>query len=171
MSFGDFNKFIIPIENPKNDLEMAINIHAAEDATHWPWYINDLRTLNQNQSQPITETLEWLWSTEMEGNRKLMYGLIEMMTQQPAKIRLAIIEAIEATGRVAFTYFNKITKHSAIQLDYCGNLHLSHESGHTMGSEAELIDTIDYNEEEYLLSLEVIDKTFILFNNLLDDIN
>lgn len=171
MSFGDLNKFILPFTFPQNTLEVAVNTHALEDENHWPWYLSDLCTLKMNKPQPITDTLAWLWSPQMEANRKLTYQLIEMLSNQPAKIRLVIIESIEATGRVFFTYLNKIAQHSPNALVYCGDLHLSRESGHTMGSEVELIDTIPFSHQEYTICLGLIERIFDIFNEFIDEIS
>lgn len=171
MSFGDLNKFIFPFENPQDDLEIAINDHALEDSNHWPWYLEDLQTLGMNNRQSLAGTLAWLWSPQMEANRKLTYGIIEMVTGQPAKIRLAIIEAIEASGRIFFLYLNRIAQYSPVELTYCGELHLSHESGHTMGSEAELIDTIYYSEDEHKIAVKFIKRTFMLLHRFIDEAN
>ncbi|EPL9568485.1 hypothetical protein MMK73_000530 [Providencia rettgeri] len=171
MSFGDLNKFILPFTSPQNALEVAVNTHAHEDENHWPWYLSDLCTLKMNKSQPITDTLTWLWSPQMEANRKLTYQLIEMLSNQPAKIRLVIIESIEATGRVLFTYLNEIAQYSPDTLVYCGDLHFSRESGHTMGSEVELIDTIPFNHQEYTICLGLIERTFEIFREFIDEIN
>lgn len=39
MTFSDINRYILPFPQPQNFLEEAINTHAREDATHWPWYL------------------------------------------------------------------------------------------------------------------------------------
>ncbi|CAG9421958.1 hypothetical protein [Providencia alcalifaciens] len=171
LAFGDINKYILPFENPKNDLEAAVNDHALEDSDHWYWYIDDLRTLRMNEPQLLTDTLVWLWSPQMEDNRKLIYELISAIANQPAKIRLAVIECMEATGRTFFTYVNQIAKLSPVPLKYCGALHLAHESGHTMGSDAELIDTINYTDEEHVLCVHLIERIFTAFTRFIDEIN
>lgn len=171
LAFGDINKYILPFENPQNDLEIAVNNHALEDSDHWYWYIDDLRTLRMNEPQLFTDTLVWLWSPQMEANRKLVYELISAIANQPAKIRLAVIECMEATGRTFFTYVNQIAKLSPIPLRYCGELHLVHESGHAMGSDAELIDTINYTDEEHALCVHLIERIFIAFSHFFDEIN
>lgn len=171
MSFSDLNKFILPFKPPQNALEIAVNEHAKEDSHHWSWYLEDLQSLGMNTPQNLTDTLTWLWSPQMEANRKLTYNLVEMIANQPAKIRLVIIEAIEATGRVLFLYLNQIAQHSPVKLTYCGELHLSHESGHTMGSDAELIDTLCYSEREHDISIDLIRRTFSLFYRFIDEVN
>ncbi|MGQ8774441.1 hypothetical protein ACUTQ5_08435 [Serratia sp. NA_112.1] len=170
MSFGDINKYILPFPLPQNDLEKAINTHAEEDSNHWPWFISDLQQLNMNNSQPLTDTLRYLWSDELSASRRLTYDLIELITGKHAKFRLVIIEIMEATGNVMFTALSEITAKSNFMLKFCGSLHANHESGHTMGSDVGLINTLVFSEDEQKLAAFYIDKGFMAFHHFIDQL-
>ncbi|SFC09863.1 hypothetical protein [Pragia fontium] len=170
MSFSDINKFILPFQNPSNDLEHAVNQHAQEDANHWPWFLNDLQSTGLNKQGSLTDNLEFLWSENIKNSRLLTYQLIRLLTDKPAKIRLVVIEIMEATGNVTFDTLSQITKDSAFPLEFCGNIHFSHETGHSIGSEEELIDTIEYSNQEMNDATNAISDGFQAFERFFDEL-
>src|SRR5690348_16609151 len=52
-SFMDINRFVLPDITADNEYQKLVNIHAEEDAWHWPWYLNDLRALNMDPVLPV----------------------------------------------------------------------------------------------------------------------
>jgi hypothetical protein len=170
MSFADINKYILPFATPANALERAVNTHAREDAEHWPWFLNDLQTSGQNSAASLTEHLSFLWSDNLINSRKLTYHLIQTLHNQSAKMRLIVIEVMEATGNATFDTLASITKGTDKQLEYCGHLHLSHETGHSMGSEDEIVDTLNLTEEERNKASQMIAECFNAFHRFFDEI-
>jgi hypothetical protein len=170
MSFGDINKYVLPFASPKNELEEAINKHAKEDSNHWPWYITDLQQLDMNKSRPFTETLQYLWSEELSASRKLTYDLIKLIAGKDAKSRLVIIEVMEATGNIMFTTLNEITSGTSLKLEFCGSLHASHESGHTMGADDEIINRLIFTEDECQYFTSLINDVFKAFVRFIDQL-
>ncbi|VEI18974.1 Uncharacterised protein [Serratia plymuthica] len=126
MSFGDINKYVLPFPTPKDTLEEAINTHAKEDSTHWPWFLADLQRLHMDKNSPLTHTLQYLWSEEMSASRKLVYDLMELIAGKDAKFRLVVIEVMETTGNAVFTALSEITANSDLKLEFCGPLHANH---------------------------------------------
>ncbi|MBP6123250.1 MULTISPECIES: hypothetical protein [Providencia] len=171
MGFGDLNKFTLPFIEPNGVLEDAVNTHAHEDANHWPWFIHDLRELGLNHVLPLSDTLEFLWSEQLAPSRKLTYDLVAMLSNQPAKFRLVIIEVMEATGNVMFSFLKELVQGSNFKLKFCGDLHLSHESGHAMGSEYDLIDTLDFSYDEHQYSAKLIENSFQAFQLFIDQLD
>ena len=86
-----------------------------------------------------------------------------MISNQPAKFRLVLIEVMEATGNIMFSFLNQLTKSSSLNLQFCGELHLSHESGHAISCEQDLIDTLIFTEDKYVLSVDLIQEAFEAF--------
>lgn len=170
MCFGDINKFVLPFKYPKNELELAVNTHAFEDSEHWRWFLNDLRTLGMNKLQGYVNTLEYLWSKSQEPGRKLTYELIEMITGQPAKMRFVTIEIIEAVSKTLIIWLNAISKNSPLQLEFCGEAHFNSEINHTIKNEDNVIDTLDFDETEYAIAIELIDRGFQAFELFIDQI-
>lgn len=170
MSFADINKYILPFKSPCNDLERAVNTHAEEDAEHWPWFLNDLKTSMQNPSAELAENLRFLWSDTLKNSRMLTYHLIQTIHNQTAEMRLIIIEVIEATGNATFDTLASITKGTEKSLEYCGNLHLSHETGHSIGSEDEIVDTLTLTTDERSKASQIIDECFNAFHQFFDEV-
>ncbi len=94
-----------------------------------------------------------------------------MLSNQPAKFRLVIIEVMEATGNVMFSFLKELVQGSNFNLQFCGDLHLSHESGHAMGSEHSLIDTLDFTHEEHQYSEKLIKDSFQAFQQFIDQLD
>lgn len=170
MSFGDINKYVLPFASPKNELEKSINKHALEDSNHWPWYLTDLQQLNMNKNSEFTETLQYLWSEELSASRRLTYELIELIAGKDAKSRLVMIEVMEATGNVMFTTLNEITSGSSLTLEFCGSLHASHESGHTMGADDDIINRLIFTEDECPHFISLVNVGFKAFVRFIDQL-
>ncbi len=170
MSFSDINKYILPFNSPDSFLEQAVNRHAEEDAGHWQWFLNDLDKTGFNKQAPFTEHLEYLWSESMQNSRKLSYDLIALLANQPAKMRLVMIEVMEATGNAMFDTLSRIAANLNPPLEYCGTLHLSHETGHTIGSEEAFIDGVTFSSSEREQAEHIIKAGFRSFENFFTEL-
>lgn len=170
MSFADISQYILPFESPENDLERAINVHSEEDANHWQWFINDLKRMEKSSGGLLTDHILFLWSGENKNGRLLTYKLISLIAGQPAKMRLVAVEVMEAAGNVFFEALADVTKEISPALEYCGELHLSHETGHTIGSDEELVDAVEYSPEEMKQVRAIIDDGFLAFENFFTEL-
>lgn len=170
MTFSDINKYVLPFETPMNGLELAVNTHAKEDSNHWPWFINDLTETGNDKNMLLSDLLKKLWSEKLHRSRMLSYSLIQLVVNQPAQLRLVAIEVMEATGNKTFEVLTAITADSDVKLKYCGSLHLSHESGHTIGSQDELIDTLVLTNEELEQANNIINSGFDSFTSFFDEL-
>ncbi|UYZ83199.1 hypothetical protein MTZ49_11395 [Entomomonas sp. E2T0] len=172
MSFGDLNKYVLKYTEPKNELEKVVNTHAKEDQDHWKWFIDDLKTLQINNIATLPEHLMYLWDSTTSSVRELTYTLIGEIYNSSAKQRLAIIEAMEATGNVMFKVLAPLANDVKLkynkELVFCGNTHLSHETGHTIGSEQRLFDNIAFNTNELELIKQKIDIVFEAFTQFIN---
>lgn len=165
MSFADINQFVLPFSAPKDQWERAVNQHAHEDANHWPWFIHDLQQLAIDHSAPLSDTLRFLWSEQLAASRQLTYQLIAMIANQPAKIRLVVIEVMEATGSVMFTALSSAIADSGLTLKFCGDLHLGHESGHAANAAVSTIDDLPFSADEYREVQAIIHQGFTAFTH------
>ena len=52
-----------------------------KDANHWPWYLHDLKTLELNNKQELTNTLRFIWCDDISPSRKLSYELIGLVSE------------------------------------------------------------------------------------------
>ncbi|KAF2072031.1 hypothetical protein CYY_006665 [Polysphondylium violaceum] len=171
MMFSDLNKYILPYSSPKDKYEEAINAHAAEDASHWPMFINDIQVLNLNSKQRFNSTLQYLWSDEIRESRKVCYELIPLFRKDSATLRYITIESLEATGRVFFETLYVITKNFHLPIQYCGEVHLALESGYTMGAQEDVFDDVEITDEIKEEALLIIDKIFDIFTKWMDEID
>lgn len=75
---------------------------------------------------------------------------------------------MEATGNVVLNFLNEITKETRLNLKFCSEIHLSHETGHTIGVGTDVFyPTSTYTK---LKSIIVIEKSFNAFAKLMDQL-
>lgn len=170
MSFGDINKYVLPFKTPKDKFEVAINIHAKEDEKHWIWYLEDLKSLNFDKNLKFTIFLEYLWGNDLSASRELTYKLVSLIYGQPAIKRYIVIEVMEATGNVTFVQLEKMTTQSGLKLNFIGELHLSHETGHAMLEEANVFENIELNERDRAEFKNIINECFDAFYKFMDQL-
>lgn len=170
MSFSDINKHILPFENPQTELEHAVNAHASEDANHWQWLLNDLKSTGEDKIGPLSEHIKFLWGEGNKNGRLLTYKLINLTYNQPAKMKLVAIEVMEATGNATFETLAHITKNRKPALEFCGNLHLGHETGHAIGSDGDIVDTISYSPKEMEQVHAIINNGFLAFEDFFSEL-
>lgn len=168
MSFGDLNRYVLPFPAPRSELERAINEHAREDANHWPWFLHDLAQLGMDEPRPLTGALALLWSPQWAPARCLTYELVALVADRPANLRLVAIEVMEATGRIFFETMAAVTQGCGLELRFCGALHLSHEGGHTMTTQQDLLLHCHFTAAELSQGRELVGRAFTAFERLLD---
>lgn len=143
MGFRDLMKFRMtyrPEEFSSNDItrhqQVAINVHAAEDETHWLLFLEDLVTLKANQKfdGDITKMLKYYHSDENDDLRRHTYLVTELIHASPI-LRYPLIEAMEMAGRAFFQSSVVAAKTSGLNLRYFGDHHLALETGHLMNQE------------------------------------
>ncbi|BEN31955.1 hypothetical protein PTR34_20105 [Serratia nevei] len=170
MSFSDLNKYALPFPHPTDALEQAVNTHAQEDSHHWPWFLHDLQTLSLNAPTTLVDNLRFLWSDQLQASRRLVYHLFALTANRPAKQRIVVIEMIESVGNAVFTTVNQVVNEARIPLKYCGDLHLSRETGHAIGSHAELLDTLTFSQEEEREARAAVESGFQAFSSFFSEL-
>lgn len=175
MSFGDLNKYVFRDESSNDRVQNLINEHTYEDDHHWHWFLRDLQVLGFDQPKSFVETLRFLWGNETCRTRQLSYQLSACTLNADPIVKLAAIEAIEATGNVLFSHTTRVVQElrSITQQDYIyfGQFHLTVETGHAVGddnTELELA-SIALSSETKQQALEVVDHVFELFTAWLDE--
>lgn len=167
LSFGDLNTYVLRRE-PAPDVHQArVNRHTYEDDHHWPWYLEDYATLGFDRPLCATTLLRHLWSEETRQTRLLMYQLTAMIDRASSVERLAIIEAIEATGEVLFSALLPLAQtleaQRGVALRYCGNHHFQLESGHSVGSAQDDIAAIALDAPTQARCLQHVAAVFASF--------
>ena len=169
MSFGDLNKYVFREKEPVAKLEHIINEHTYEDDHHWPWFVTDLEKLGFNSQMNFTQILRYLWGEQSKISRQLSYQLSAYTLQAEPIIKIAAIEAIEATGHVLFSRTSKVaaelTEITGQKYTYFGDFHFNLESGHAMGTEGgeEFLASIKLSDSQRQEAFEVVEKVFAIF--------
>ncbi|KJH73011.1 hypothetical protein [Aliterella atlantica] len=175
MSFGDLNKYVFRDESSTDLIQSAIDKHTYEDDHHWHWFLRDLQILGFDCSQSFVDTLRSLWSNETCITRQLSYRLSAYTLNAEPIVKLAAIEAVEATGNILFGYttqvaqeLESITKQEYI---YFGKFHLAVETGHAVkDDDAEVqLGAITLSAEMKQQALDVVERVFDLFAAWLDE--
>jgi hypothetical protein len=143
MGFRDFNRYFVRYPNPTNELEAAINAHAAEDETHSLLLLKDWATLDLDATlrwRP-RDLFWWMTSEWTEEARRMDFELISMIWHNADPlVRFAIIESMEAAGNVFFKRTVRVVKSIGTDQDrlfsdfpYYGPDHFARETGHLQG--------------------------------------
>lgn len=137
MCFKDFNSLVLryPDEEAERDeRKKAINAHADQDATHWAWYLNDIRTLGLDDELRFTDTLKFIWGDHIETQRRAIYRFCHLAAKaEDPVLRYCLIKSIESFGQIIFGRVTKVSeiflKETDIRLRYLGQHHLDAEKG------------------------------------------
>ena len=175
LSFGDLNKYIFRDEASDDDIQKLVNEHTYEDDHHWHWFLLDLEELGFNRPKGFTDTLRFLWSDETFITRQLSYQLSACTLTADPVIKMAAIEAIEATGNVLFRHTTQVAQEleaiTGREYIYFGQFHLNVETGHAVGdenTEAQLAAVVLSVEMEQQ-ALQVVTHVFEIFTSWLDE--
>jgi len=169
MSFGDLNKYVFREKQVVSKVQDIINEHTYEDDHHWPWFVTDLEKLGFNPQMNFTQVLRYLWSEQSKVSRQLSYQLSAYTLQAEPIIKIAAIEAIEATGYVLFSRTAKVaselTQITDQKYTYFGDFHFNLESGHAMGTEGgeAFLETLQMTESQRQQAYEVVENVFSIF--------
>lgn len=172
--FGDINKFILRDESANDPIQKIINTHTEEDDSHWKWFLHDLRELGMDDPNDFGSLVKFLWSDHCAQPRKTVYGLIGLIAPASPKMRMVIVEAIEAAGNVGFTALSQLSREfhrdTGRTLLFFGDLHLGHESGHAMGTEnvENELAKIILSDEEVEQAKPAVKKVFQLIRDIGD---
>ncbi|MGH1343756.1 MAG: hypothetical protein ACRBN8_19525 [Nannocystales bacterium] len=139
LTFGEFNRDFLHEDEPDSPQQEMINEHAAEDQTHFAWFLHDLKVLGFDRECRFTDVLRFLWSDEGKHARELGHYVIAAARDASAELRLVIIEALEAQGNVWLSATARAASShpQRERLVYFSQHHLERETGHAIGSEVE----------------------------------
>jgi hypothetical protein len=176
MAFADLNKHVLHTDVPRNKVDEMLNVHAAEDETHFQMYLRDLGTLGFDQPLRFSDTLEFLWSTERVALRMTCYRLVGLLSGCSDPLRMAIVETIEAFGAVAFRSFTQLAeeyhKSGGEVLEYFGQKHEDLESGHAMGTHdiEERLFAIKLSDDDYAQGMEFVASVYAMFAAMMTEL-
>jgi hypothetical protein len=171
-SFMDINRYILRNEALDTPLQRILNTHTYEDATHWPWWIRDMKNAGFDKTCNFTEAMLFVWSEATRRSRLLTYDIISIVARAKPVQLLAIVETIEATGyRFGSTTAEVCREIANNHFSYLGEKHLSVESGHAMGTEEIMsyLEEIQLSDEELADTIALVNKLFKAFTDFVGE--
>lgn len=139
LTFGEFNRDFLHEDEPDSPQQEMLNEHAAEDQTHFAWFLHDLKILGFDHECRFTDVLRFLWSDDGKHARELGHYVIAAARDASPQLRLVIIEALEAQGNVWLSATAQAASSHPQRDDliYFSQHHLDRETGHAIGSEVD----------------------------------
>lgn len=173
-SFMDINRFLLPDIAGNSACHKLINVHAAEDAWHWPWYLEDLQTMQLDPCMPFSETVRFLWGESTRRSRLLSYQCIALIGRATVIQKIAIVETIEITGKIFLENTAKLCslwKEAPAEMLYFGKNHADCETGHHMGTEdvTKYLESIVLDAQDTQACIEMVDVLFEFYENFADE--
>jgi hypothetical protein len=178
MSFKDLNNDVLKDDCANHPLQHMINQHSIEDGSHWRWYLKDLQTLGIDQMMRFTDFLRFMWGDETLKVRRLSNNLVAMCRyQQDPILKLAVIEAIEATGTPALSTMALVSEELREMTDqryfYFSPHHVKVETGHIQSGlehdETEaLLLKIEMTPEQEAQAFELVEFVFDSFTEAME---
>ena len=176
MTFADLYNFVLPENPPTDRYQELVNIHVAEDATHWQWYLADLTNADLDPTLRFTDALRFLWSTSTVKTRMLSYGICRLGGGMSTLQKLVMVNCIEAAGRVSLGAVavagRALEPGIGRKLVYFGNHHIDTESDHTLEDPAvrRSLDAVALTAPERARLLATVDQVFDLFTDFVDEV-
>jgi hypothetical protein len=162
-SFMDVNKYILRNEALDTPHQRLVNIHSYEDATHWPWWVRDMKAAGLDKTCSFTDAMLFTWSEATRRSRMLTYDFIAIAAQATPTQLLAIVETVESTGYAFLSTTAEVcSKISGNPYVYYGNKHSNVESGHHMGTENALsyLENIELSDEDFESTKALVDRLY-----------
>jgi hypothetical protein len=167
-SFMDMNKYILRNESIDTPYQRLVNIHSYEDASHWPWWIGDLKAAGLDKMCSFTDAMLFTWSDATRRSRMLTYDFIAIAARATPVQLLAIVETVESTGyKFLSTTADVCRELGADPYVYYGTKHSTVESGHHMGTEGAVgyLEAIELSEEEFENTRVLVDRLYCAYTD------
>ncbi|HYQ28328.1 MAG TPA: hypothetical protein VER04_13960 [Polyangiaceae bacterium] len=174
LTFADLYRFVLPEIPARDRYQELVNIHLSEEDTHWKWFLTDLAQLELDAEVHFTDVLRFIWSDATLQSRLLAYQMCRMGFGVDSLQKLVLVQAIEATGRVALEA--AVTAGAQIvngqrKLIYFGKHHLDTETGHTLETDElrRQLEEVALAPAERARLLDVVDEVFTHFTTFADE--
>lgn len=162
LTFAEFNRTFLRCESADDWMQKCINAHSEEDARHFAWFLQDLKTLGFDRNCSLTDALKFAWSDEGRQSRALGYFIISAAANAEPEMRLALIEAVESMGNACLEAIVVAARqHPAHdKLIYFGQHHLDRETGHAIGGDQGRIQGIEFSPEQRERAVRMVHQLF-----------
>ncbi|WP_017318693.1 hypothetical protein [Mastigocladopsis repens] len=175
MGFGQLNRYDLRKERTDEPIQELINRHTYEDDHHWVWFLEDLEKLGFDHSMKFSDAMRFLWGKETYKTRQVCHQIALHTFRSEPIVVLAAIEALEATGNVAFTLTAQVAQELQQMTNqkyrYFGQYHFCVEIGHVTGTDdiEKLLESIQLTEEQKAKAFEVVEKVFEVFTEAVNE--
>ena len=163
LEFGELCNRVFKQEPTTDPLQAMVNQHAEEEHFHWQWLIEDLEKLGIDYSMRFSDALKFIWSKHTRVARSMYYRFERYTEGDDPILKLVAIEVAEVTANVQAT--------TGQELRYFGMCHNQVENTHTlhMPDSMEILRNLEVSEETFQRSLEVVERGFEFFNELMQE--
>jgi hypothetical protein len=176
MGFADVWKYDFRIEPSDDEIQQLINKHTYEDEDHWVWFIEDLKKLGFDRTLNFSDAIKLLWGEETKQTRLVPHLVASSVRNADPIVKLAGIEAIEATFYVFISatipLIQEIAKTNNHVYHYIGGTHFEVEKSHTI-RQSEIKQSFQYlqlNSQQINDSFAVIERVFDLFSSSMEEL-
>lgn len=173
-SFMDVNKYILRKESIDTPYQRLINIHSYEDASHWPWWVSDMKTAGLDKTCSFTDAMLFTWSAATRRSRILTYDFIAIAAQATPVQLLAIVETVESTGYKFLSTTAEVCRQlGASPYVYYGAKHSAVESGHHMGTEdaVSYLEAIELSDAELEATRALVDRLYAAYTEFVGEMH
>lgn len=162
MSFADINRFLLRDEGSSDPIQQMMNTHGEEDGKHWAWSLRDLTIMGYDPELRYTQSIKALWSNKTIATRRFCYDIVHICLSSPPILKLVMVEAIEAMGKVALEPTVAVTQEIGYneKLLYLGQHHLDREIGHAIGSDEKDIEQIVIPDELRPRAMAIVNRLY-----------
>jgi hypothetical protein len=167
MGFADLMMYGLRDLSSKDKHQQILNAHTQVDDHHWQYFLRDLQIMGFDQIMPLTSAIQLVWGEHSAKMRQVIYTLMALVRHASPIMRLATLEAIEASADEGFSLFrevgNEVGKKLNQQLFFFGRPHQDEEDQHeAMAAESirALISSHPWTPQEEKQAMEITDEVF-----------
>lgn len=170
MGFADLMMYGLRDTSSTDKFQQILNAHTAVDDHHWQYFLRDLQLMGFDQSMPLTSAVQLVWGEHSAKMRQVIYTLMALVRGASPIMRLATLEAIEASADEGFSLFREVGNEVGAkinhQLFFFGRPHQDEEDQHeAMAAESirSLIVSYAWTPQEVAQAREITDQVFAAF--------
>lgn len=169
LGFRDLNRHALRLDPTEDPCQQTINGYICGGSYHdWPGYLDDLAKLGHDQpGHSASRTLRMLASDSTKFNRMLPCRLAHLAWNVDPKVKLALIEAIEATEEVlvslTWPLAASVQADSGIALRFVGGFLSDLQTGRTITSRHPELGGVVLSTDQRERALQCVDEVFRLF--------
>ncbi|MFJ3368230.1 hypothetical protein [Pseudomonas sp. NPDC086251] len=165
MTFRDINLMYNLYPDPANDLERAINAHAAVDATHWEMLVTDLNALGVSDDvKSYKDAMTILWSQPGRPIRDYIYWVLHRAQRCGSSplLKLTAMESCEATVKTFLTHTRPVRalfeSATGAKLNYFGEGHIDSEVDNAIN--LSIFQEVELDPQTLTLALWIVNAHF-----------